>query len=344
MHRVVVVTGGSAGVGRAVAVELGHHGASVALLARSPEGLESARREVEQAGGRVLAIPTDVADADAVENAAEHVERELGPIDVWINNATATVFAPVDRISPEEYERVTKVAYLGSVHGTLAALRRMKPRDRGHIIQVGSALAYRAIPLQSAYCAAKHAIRGFTNSLRCELLHERSKVLLTMVQLPALNTPQFTWSRAKMPNEPQPVPPIFQPEVAARMIVSVIEKRRRELWVAAPTFLAIVGSKLAPAWLDHYLAKTAYAAQMTDKALNPERPDNLFEPVVRGHRTHGPFDDGAKPKSALEWLVLHRALVFVVFLIALFIVAMLLSAGSLREHVTRFAPESAAHF
>jgi NAD(P)-dependent dehydrogenase (short-subunit alcohol dehydrogenase family) len=345
MAKVVVVTGGSAGVGRAVSLELGRQRASVAVLARSPEGLETARSEIEQAGGRALVIPTDVADAEAVERAAERIEEELGPIDVWINNATVTVFAPGDRILPAEYERVTRVAYLGSVYGTLAALRRMKARDRGHIIQIGSALSYRAIPLQAAYCAAKHAIRGFTNSLRCELIHERSKVLLTMVQLPALNTPQFTWSLAKMPNEPQPVPPIFQPEVAARTVVGVIGKRRREVWVGAPTFLAIVGSKLFPGFLDHYLARTAYAAQMTDHALDPERRSNLFAPVDGGHRTHGPFDDRAKPASALEWVSLHRpVVVMVALLITLLLAAVLMGNAAPSEASSRLLPDPIVPF
>jgi NAD(P)-dependent dehydrogenase (short-subunit alcohol dehydrogenase family) len=306
--RVAVVTGASAGVGRAIAVELARRGASIGLLARGSDGLEGARRDVERAGGRALVVPTDVADADAVERAADLVERELGPIDVWINDAMVTVFAPALHILPEEFARVTAVTYLGTVHGTLAALRRMKARDRGHIIQVGSALAHRAIPLQSAYCAAKHAVRGFTDSIRSELIHDRSNVHLTMVQLPAMNTPQFTWGRVRMPNEPQPVPPIFQPEVAASAIVSIIGKRRRELWLAGSTVKAIVGTLFFPGLLDSYLAKVGYTGQQTDRALAADRTDNLFHPVPGDHGMHGPFGDRAKRKSTIAWASVHRPL------------------------------------
>src|ERR671937_2631927 len=243
---VVVITGASAGVGRATAREFARRGARVGLIARGRDGLEGARREVERLGGRALVLPLDVADHEAVERAAEAVETELGPIDVWVNNAMLSVFSPVKEMRPEEYRRVTDVTYLGYVYGTLAALRRMLPRDRGVIIQVGSALAYRGIPLQSAYCGAKHAIQGFMDSLRCELLHDGSNVKITMVQLPALNTPQFAWVKSRLPRRPQPVPPIYQPEVAASAIVRAAEHADREVWVGGSTAVAIAGNRIAP--------------------------------------------------------------------------------------------------
>src|SRR5919199_155521 len=251
---VVVITGASAGVGRATARAFAREGAYIGLLARGRDGLEGARRDVEESGGRALVLPTDVSDADAVERAAEAIEREFGPIDLWINNAMVSVFSPVKEMRPEEYRRVTEVTYLGYVYGTLAALKRMLPRGRGVIVQVGSALAYRGIPLQSAYCGAKHAVQGFVDSLRSELLHDRSNVRVTMVQLPALNTPQFSWVKSRLPREPQPVPPIFQPEVAARAIYWAAHNDRRELYVGWPTVKAIVGNKAAPGLADWYLA------------------------------------------------------------------------------------------
>src|SRR5579872_1968415 len=260
-NETVVVTGASAGLGRAIAREFGSHGAQVALLARGIDGLNAAKREIEAAGGRALVLPTDVADAKAVEEAAEAVEDQLGPIDIWVNNAMASVFSPIKEMLPEEYKRVTEVTYLGVVYGTLAALKRMLPRDRGTIVQVGSALAYRSIPLQSAYCAAKHAIAGFTDSLRCELIHDKSKVRLTMVQMPALNTPQFGWVKSRLKYKAQPVPPIFQPEVGARAIYWAAHHSRRELYAGWPTVEAIVGNKLAPGLLDRYLGKTGFASQ-----------------------------------------------------------------------------------
>lgn len=304
--QVVVVTGASAGVGRAVTREFGKLGASVGLLARGEESLDATRREVEELGGRALAIPTDVADPDAVEAAAERVEREFGPIDVWINNAMTTVFAEFTDITPDEYRRATEVTYLGFVWGTMSALRRMKPRDRGVIVQVGSALAYRGIPLQAPYCGAKHAIRGFTDSLRCELLHDKSQVHLTMVQLPAMNTPQFDWCKSKLPNHPQPVPPIFQPEVAARAIVRATRERRREWNVGYPTVVTIWGNKFLPALGDWYLGKTGYRSQQTDMPANPNRPSNLFEPVPGEHDAHGIFDGRATDRSWQWWLTTHR--------------------------------------
>ena len=271
---VVVVTGASAGVGRAVSRRFGEDGARVALLARGRDGLQAAARDVTAAGGRGLAIETDVADWAQMDAAAERVERELGPIDVWVNNAMASVFSPVREMQPEEYRRVTEVTYLGVVHGTLAALRRMLPRDRGTIVQVGSALAYRGIPLQSAYCAAKHAIDGFMDSLRCELIHDGSGVHVTMVHLPALNTPQFRWVKSRLPRKAQPVPPIYQPEVAAEAIHWAARHRRRELWVGAPTVQAILANRVAPGLLDHYLAATGYDAQQTTEcsAIARARP------------------------------------------------------------------------
>ena len=308
MSRVVVVTGASAGVGRATAQAFGKCGDAVALLARGEQGLEAAAREVESAGGRAVPIPTDVADADQVEAAAERAERELGPIDVWVNDAMTTVFAPFKQLTPAEYRRATEVTYLGYVWGTMSALRRMLPRDRGTIVQVGSALSYRAIPLQAAYCGAKFAIRGFTDSIRTELIHDRSRVHITMVQLPALNTPQFNWCETRLPNHPQPVPPIYQPEVAAQAIVWAAEHRRRELWVATSAVKAIVGSKVAPRLADWYLGKTGYEAQQSRQPVDGDRPSNLYEPVAGEHATHGVFDDQAKTSSAQVWLAEHRSL------------------------------------
>ncbi|HEX2642928.1 MAG TPA: SDR family oxidoreductase [Thermoanaerobaculia bacterium] len=307
MPEVVVVTGASAGVGRATARAFAERGAHIALIARGRDGLEAAKREVEALGGRALALPLDVADADAVEAAAEQVERELGPIDVWVNNAMASVFSPVRETTAEEYRRVTEVTYLGYVYGTLAALKRMLPRDRGTIVQVGSALAYRGIPLQSAYCGAKHAIQGFCDSLRCELLHDGSRVHLTMVQMPALNTPQFGWVKSRLPRKPQPVPPIFQPEVAAQAIVWAAHHRRREVWVGLPTVIAITGNRLAPWLADRYLARTGYDSQQHDGAADPDRPHNLWRPLPGDAGAHGAFDERAKSFNLQSWLNLHRA-------------------------------------
>jgi NAD(P)-dependent dehydrogenase (short-subunit alcohol dehydrogenase family) len=307
--RVVVVTGASAGVGRAAAIRFAREGASVGLLARGRAGLEAARRDVEAAGGRALALQTDVADPDQVEAAAAQVEATFGPIDVWVNNAMASVFSPVKETSPAEFKRVTEVTYLGVVHGTLAALRRMLPRDEGIIIQVGSALAYRGIPLQAAYCASKHAIQGFCDSLRSELLHDGTRVRLTMVQLPAMNTPQFDWIRSRLPRRAQPVPPIFSPEVAADAIAWASCHDRREIYVGGPTVTAIVGNKLFPGLGDRYLARTGYDGQQTDEPESPSRPDNLFAPVdeERDFGAHGRFRTEARPRSWQLKATEHRA-------------------------------------
>jgi len=297
--KTIAITGASAGVGRATVRRFAREGACIGLMARGQARLDAAAAEVEERGGQALALPLDVADADAVDDAAERIEARFGPIDVWVNNAMATVFAPVRDTTPEELRRSTEVTYLGSVWGTMAALRRMLPRDRGAIVQVGSALAYRSIPLQAAYCGSKHAIRGFLESLRTELLHDGSNVRVTMVELPAHNTPQFSWSRAKMPRGPQPVPPIFQPEVAAEAIFYAAQSSRRELVVGWPAFKAIYGEKIAPGLLDRYLARNGYDAQQTDERLDGEREGNLFEPVEGDFAAHGQFDDQAKPRSLL---------------------------------------------
>ncbi|HZU82156.1 MAG TPA: SDR family oxidoreductase [Polyangiaceae bacterium] len=305
--KVVVVTGAAAGVGRAAVRAFAERGADVALIARGRDALEAAAREVEAHGRRALVLPVDVADAAAVERAADEIEQKLGPIEVWVNDAMVSVFGPFLDITPEEFRRVTDVTYLGYVHGTAAALRRMKPRDRGTIVQVGSALAYRSIPLQSAYCAAKHAVHGLTESIRTELLHDKSRVHITAVELPAVNTPQFTWSRVKLPRRPQPVPPIFQPEVVADAIVYAAEHRRREIWLAWPSVKAIISDKLAPRIGDLYLAKTGYKAQQTDEPVRPDRPDDLYDPVPGDAGAHGEFDARAKRFSAAWWLSKHRA-------------------------------------
>jgi short-subunit dehydrogenase len=305
MSKVVVVTGASAGVGRAAAKAFGSRGGRVALVARGAESLEGAARDVRDAGGEPLVVAADVADASRVEEAAETVESELGPIDVWVNNAMTTVFAPFAEIEPDEFARATQVTYLGVVWGTRSALRRMRARDSGVIVQVGSALAFRGIPLQSAYCGAKHAIKGFTESVRSELLHDSSNVHLTMVHLPALNTPQFEMGRAKIDRHPQPVPPIYQPEIAANAIVWASEHRRREIYVGGPTVKTIWGNRLIPALVDRYLARTGFEAQMTDQRLNGGRSGNLFAPVPGDHGTRGRFE-ASRRRSVQLALAKHR--------------------------------------
>ena len=297
--KVIAITGASAGVGRATVRRFAGDGARIGLIARGRERLDETAAEVEELGGEALVLPLDVADADAVDRAASQIEERFGPLDIWVNNAMATVFAPVRETTPQEFQRATEVTYLGYVWGTMAALRKMLPRDRGTIVQVGSALAYRSIPLQAAYCGAKSAIRGFTESLRTELLHEGSDVHVTMVELPAHNTPQFGWSRAKMPRKPQPVPPIFQPEVAAEAIHYAATHRRRELVVGWPAVKAVYGEKVAPGLLDRYLARSGYDAQQTEEPLDGERDGNLFEPVAGDFGARGTFDDQAKPRSLL---------------------------------------------
>jgi NAD(P)-dependent dehydrogenase (short-subunit alcohol dehydrogenase family) len=304
--RVVAITGASAGVGRATSRAFARRGDAVALLARGEEGLQAAARDVEDAGGRALAIPTDVADPLQVEAAAARIERELGPIEVWVNNAMTAVFAPVTQIAPDEFKRVTEVTYLGAVHGTQAALKRMLPRDSGVVIQVGSALAYRGIPLQSAYCGAKHAIQGFTESLRAELLHDGSGVRVTMVQLAAINTPQFSWVKSRLPRNPQPVPPIYQPEVAADAIVWASDNDRREVFAGAPAAATIIADRLMPGLLDKYLGRTGYDSQQTDEPVNPERRVNLWSPVEGDFGAHGDFDELAHSRSAQLWATKHR--------------------------------------
>lgn len=304
--RVVVVTGASAGVGRAVARAFGEQRAKVALIARTREALDDAAREIERAGGEAMVLPLDVADAAAVEHAADEVVARWGRIDVWVNDAMVSVFSPVKEMKAEEFRRVTEVDYLGFVHGTKAALKHMLPRDRGHVIQIGSALVYRSIPLQSAYCASKAAIRGFTDSLRCELYHDKSHVKLSMVQLPAVNTPQFDVVRSRMPRHPQPVPPIFQPEVIARAVTWVADHPTRELWVGWSAVKAILGQKLIPGLLDRYLGRIGYAAQQTDQPVSPGRRDDVDGPLPGDRGAHGDFDPRAKGFSAELWFRMNR--------------------------------------
>jgi NAD(P)-dependent dehydrogenase (short-subunit alcohol dehydrogenase family) len=303
---VVVVTGASAGVGRAIVRAFARRGASIGLIARGRDGLDAARDEIKSLGGQALVIAADVADPTQLEDAATAVEDVFGPIGIWVNNAMVSVFSPAREMTPADYRRVTEVTYLGYVYGTLAALKRMQPRDRGVIVQVGSALAYRGIPLQSAYCGAKHAVQGFTESVRCELLHEGSNVKITMVQLPALNTPQFSWVKSRLPRKPQPVPPIYQPEVAANAIVWAAHHYRRQWYVGGSTALAITANKIAPGLADRYLAQQGYEAQQYDGSADPERPNNLYEPLPGDHGAHGVFDNRAKKKSTQLWLSQHR--------------------------------------
>ena len=306
---VVAITGASAGLGRAIAHAYAKRGAKIGLIARNPEALAAAKQECEALGGQAIYIPTDVSDADAVEHAASQIEEQLGPIDIWINDAMVSVFSPVKEMEASDYKRVTDVLYLGFVHGTLAALRRMLPRDRGTIIQIGSALAYRSIPLQSAYCACKHAINGFTDSLRCELIHDRSNIKITVVQMPAMNTTQFGWVKNRMPDDTQPVPPIFEPEISAEVVVAAGYARnpRREYWVGSPTIAAIVGQKFIPGLLDCYLGKTGYKSQqLPNQPRDPNAPNNLYDYVPGVHSARGKFTDRSKRTSAEVFVSLHR--------------------------------------
>ena len=318
--RVVVVTGASAGLGRSIVREFAHKGADVALIARGVEGLEGAKREVEACGGRALIFPIDVADGAAVEKAAEETERTLGAIDVWVNNAMNSVFSPVKEMTHDDYRRVTEVTYLGQVYGALSALKYMLPRDRGSIIFVGSALAYRGIPLQSAYCGAKHAIEGFFDSLRTELMHDGSNVKISMVQLPAMNTTQFKFVKTRLPRKPRPMGTIYQPEVAAEAIEYASRNHRREYFVGWPTVEAIVGNKIAPWYADWVLAKNGYEGQMTSEPEDPARPNNLWEPLPGDHGAHGQFEEQAKDFSAVTWASLHKGAV---------VTSLLLLAGAL---------------
>lgn len=310
MAKVVVVTGAGAGVGRAVAEKFAAEGYDVALLSRDPGRVEQAAAELQVNGIRALGIPTDVADADAVERAADRVEAELGPIDIWVNVAMATVFAPVSELTAAEALRATQVTYLGQVHGMMAALRRMRTRNRGSIVNVGSALAYRSVPLQSLYCGAKAAIRGFTDSLRSEIIHDKLDVHISMVDLPAVNTPQFNWALNKMGRRAMPVAPIFQPEVPARAIFFAATHRRREVWVGLPTVKAILGNRIAPALLDRYLASAGYTGQLTDEPLPADAPANLFEPVPGAYGAHGRFDKQARRGSMEMFTNRHRDVLF----------------------------------
>ncbi|HTQ15092.1 MAG TPA: SDR family oxidoreductase [Rhizomicrobium sp.] len=295
--RVVVVTGAAAGVGRAVAMQFARAGARLGLISRDGTALEALAGEIRAAGGVAVPAAIDVSDAGAVFTTAERFTKELGPLDIWVNDAMLTVFAPVARIAPEEFRRVTDVTYLGVVHGTMAALRQM--RGRGRIVNIGSALAYRGIPLQSAYCGAKHAIRGFTAALRTELRHQRSRISVSIVELPAMNTPQFDWARTHMPRQPRPMGTIYQPEAAARAVIRAARTGAREYWVGWPTFVTIVGNMVAPAFMDRYLAGSAIQGQQTGKPVPPDRRDNLVAPVTGLHRTHGSFDSRSKPSATI---------------------------------------------
>jgi len=296
-------------VGRATARKFARHGARIGLLSRGTDGLKATRREAEELGSEALVVTTDVANADEVESATAQIEAEFGQIDIWINNAMTSVFSPIKEMTAAEFQCVTEVTYLGYVYGTLAALKRMLPRDRGVIVQVGSALAYRGIPLQAAYCAAKHAVQGFCDSLWCELLHDNSNVKVTMVQMPALNTPQFGWVKSRLPRKAQPVPPIFQPEVAAEAIYFAAHDPRREFYIGLPTVKAIVADKIAPGLLDRYLASTGYDSQQYDVAEDPNRPYNLWQPVPGDHGARGRFSARAHRRSWQLWANIHRGVI-----------------------------------
>lgn len=306
---VVMVTGSSAGLGRAIAHGFAKRGARIGLLARNPEALHAAKKECEDLGGQAVVLPADVADADAVEQAAAELEKAFGPIDIWVNDAMVSVFSPAKEMEASDYKRVTDVLYLGFVHGTLAALKRMLPRNSGTIIQIGSALSYRSIPLQSAYCGCKHAINGFTDSVRCELYHDSSNVKITTVQMPAMNTIQFDWVKNRMPDNTMPVPPIFEPELAAEVVIAAgfAKSPRREYWVGTPTVAAIVGNKFIPGLLDKYLGKTGYKSQQIQgEPRNPDAPNNLYNYVPGVHSARGKFADKSKRTSAEVFLTLHR--------------------------------------
>lgn len=324
-RNIVVVTGSSAGIGRATAIEFGRRGWRVALLARGIDGLQGAKRDVERAGGEAMIVPTDVADHAQVEAAAERVERDWGPIDVWVNDAMATIFCETTSITPEDFKRATEVTYLGAVWGTMAALKRMKPRDSGTIVQVGSALAYRSIPLQAPYCGAKAAMRGFTDSVRSELIHDKSHIHITMVHLSAFNTPQFDWGRTCMRFKPKPLGKIFQPEVAAQGIYWSATHRRRELWVGFPAVEAILGTRVMAGFLDRKLAHQAFSGQHSNEPIAPDRKDNLYAPVPGDFGAHGRFDDQAVSSSWELWLAMHLWTVVIALLVLLVAIGMLLA-------------------
>ncbi|MBU1820560.1 MAG: SDR family oxidoreductase [Bacteroidetes bacterium] len=306
--KVVVVTGASAGLGRSIVREFAKAGADIGLLARGIEGLEGAKREVEAYGGKALIAPTDVSDPEQVEFAASRIVQELGPIDIWVNNAMISVFGPFKELDMKDFKRVTEVTYLGQVYGTQSALKRMLPRNKGSIILVGSALAYRGIPLQSAYCGAKHGIEGFFDSVRSELFHDKSKVSISMVQLPAMNTTQFSFVKSHLPNKPRPMGTIYQPEVAARAIVHVARHPQREMYVGYPTVQAILGNKLIPGLLDQYLGSIGYDGQQTNEPKEQDRPNNLYEPIPGDHGAHGSFDAQSWEFSPQTWAVTHKAI------------------------------------
>lgn len=310
--RVVVVTGASAGVGRAIAREFAKEKAKIGLIARCEERLHSVRKEIESLGGQAIVLPLDVSDFKAVKNAAIQVEKEFGPIDVWVNNAMVSVFSPVEQMQPEEYQRVTQVTYLGTVYGTLTALDRMKSHQRGLIIQIGSALGFRSIPLQSAYCAAKHAIVGFTESLRSELLHQKSHIKICLVNLPAVNTPQFSWVKSRLPRQPQPVPPIYQPEMIADVVRKMSHRPRRRINIAFSTQKAMLAEKVAPAIADHYLASMGYRSQQTDQPISLDRPNNLWQTVPGEFGARGVFSSQARSFSPTLWINLNRAPLFLI--------------------------------
>jgi NAD(P)-dependent dehydrogenase (short-subunit alcohol dehydrogenase family) len=325
--KVVVVTGASAGLGRAISREFAKEGAKLGLLARGLEGLSATREEINQWGQKACVVSVDVSDPLQVERAASLVESELGPIDIWVNNAMVSVFSPAHEMNGEEYLRVTQVTYLGTVYGTLAALKRMRPKNQGKIIQVGSALAYRGIPLQSAYCGSKHAIRGFTDSVRAEIMHDRLNIQLSMVQMPAMNTPQFSWVKSRLPNNPQPVPPIYEPEIGAQAIVWVAKHYRREMKVGWITDVVVWGNKFFPGLGDRYLAHQGYNSQQTKDRVSPSRPYNLWRPVTGDHGARGSFDNRSYQRSALLWLTTHRAGAVAAMLLIASAVVLLLSKG-----------------
>ncbi|MCM5704521.1 SDR family oxidoreductase [Larsenimonas salina] len=302
----VVITGASAGLGRAIALEFARHGAQLGLIARDEDRLNTLKDEIEAAGGKALIFSLDVTESDALDHAAGEVENTLGPIDVWVNAHMTTVFSAFHDMSADEFKRVTEVTYLGNVYGTMAALKRMRPRNRGSIVQVGSALAYRAIPMQTAYCAAKHAIKGYTEGLRCELIAEKSRIHLTMVEMPGLNTPQFDWCKSHLPRRARPVAPVYQPEVGARAVYWAAHNRRRDLWVGASSVMTILGSRIAPGLMDRYLARNAIGGQQSNQAEDPTRPDNLWATVPGERGTRGRFSNEARPHSAQLWAATHR--------------------------------------